>query len=104
MIPGFLEEARRPQFLAGSLLLRFAEDVRFADLHRHVLAIGVFLDIRGEREAFDDVGSVILFLRPVAEEASQLLNSALTRFSSVLSPEKPVQADICLPTSADRST
>jgi len=76
----------------------------FADLHRHVLALGVFLDIRGEREAFDDVGSVILFLRPVAEEASQLLNSALTRFSSVLSPEKPVQADICLPTSADRST
>src|SRR3712207_8057050 len=55
VVPGLLEEARVPEFFAARLLLLRAEDVRLADLHRHVLAVGVLPDASGERAAPQDV-------------------------------------------------
>jgi len=45
VIPGFLVETRRPQLHLAELLLLGAELVRIANLHRHVLAARVFLDV-----------------------------------------------------------
>ena len=57
MVPRLLEETGRPEVLAARLLLRLAKHVRLADLHRHVLPVGVLLHVRGKREALDDVGA-----------------------------------------------
>ena len=51
MVPGLLEQARRAELLPARRLLLVAEDVRIADLHRHVLPPRVLLDVGGVGEA-----------------------------------------------------
>src|SRR5262245_34457973 len=57
MLPDLLVERRGTQAGAAGLLFGVAEDVRRPDLHRHVLAGGVLLQVDRQREAFDDGGS-----------------------------------------------
>ena len=42
--------------MPARLLFRVGQHVRFADLQRHVLAIGVFLRIYRQREALRQIG------------------------------------------------
>ena len=53
MIPRALEEIRIPQLLAAQRYLLLGKHIRFADLQRHVLAVGILLQIAGEHERLD---------------------------------------------------
>src|SRR6266542_7148304 len=55
VIPGFSEKIFGPQPLAKHVPLVVAEHVRGADLHRHVLAAGILLEVSGQREALQHV-------------------------------------------------
>src|ERR1044072_3113618 len=55
VVPGALEQARVPELLAAQRDLPLAEGIGLADLQRHVLPVGVLLEIVGEHERFDDV-------------------------------------------------
>src|SRR6266581_634750 len=55
VIPGALEQIRVPELLATQRHLLLAERVGLADLQRHVLPVGVLLEIVREHERLDDV-------------------------------------------------
>ena len=55
MVPGLFIKARRTELDPARLLLVGAELVRIADLHRHVLAAGVFLHVGSIGERLEDI-------------------------------------------------
>src|SRR5207247_512015 len=55
VIPSLPEQTGRPEPFPKCPLLLVAEDIRIADLHRQVLAVRVLLEVRGQREALDEV-------------------------------------------------
>ncbi len=54
MIPGALEQARRPQFLTAQIELCLGERVGRANLGRHILALRIVFEIVHQHEGIDD--------------------------------------------------
>ena len=54
MIPGALEQARRPQFLTAQIQLFLSEGVGRAYLGCHILALGIVFEIVHQHERIDD--------------------------------------------------